>query len=213
MTACDAVARCWNDLMHRRGLAEPVSQAVLDELVAAYCEPHRAYHTLDHIAALLGLLAEHGQDAEDPDALKLSILFHDAIYDPARNDNESASAELARRQLLVLDFPETTITKVVRFILATQHGSDNTSGSDPDVALLLDLDLSVLAAHQAHYRTYAEAIRREYALYPDEAYIPGRRRVLQAFLAKERIYRTERLRALWEARARANIEAEIGRLG
>ena len=73
--------------------------------------------------------------------------------------------------------------------------------------MLLDLDLSVLAAAPDRYRAYAQAIRQEYAAVPDALYRPGRRRVLEGFLARPQIYRTERLRALWEASARANLSA------
>jgi predicted metal-dependent HD superfamily phosphohydrolase len=83
---------------------------------------------------------------------------------------------------------------------------------DCDLAVLLDLDLSTLAAAPAEYRTCAQAIRREYAQVPDELYRPGRRRILEGFLARGRIYRTDQLHALWEERARANISGEIAEL-
>lgn len=75
--------------------------------------------------------------------------------------------------------------------------------------MLLDLDLSVLAAAPDRYRAYAKAIKNEYAAIPDALYRPGRRRVLEGFLARPQIYRTKHLRALWEAPARANLSGEI----
>ncbi|NJO32913.1 MAG: hypothetical protein HC869_06995 [Rhodospirillales bacterium] len=81
---------------------------------------------------------------------------------------------------------------------------------DTDLHLLLDLDLSVLAAGPSRYRAYALAIRREYAAIPDEVYRLGRRRVLERFLSRQQIYLTERLRTLWEGSARANLTGEIG---
>ncbi len=59
---------------------------------------------------------------------------------------------------------------------------------------------------------YALAIRQEYSVVPDTLYRLGRRRVLEGFLARAQIYRTERLRALWEAPARANLSGEIAAL-
>ncbi len=70
----------------------------------------------------------------------------------------------------------------------------------------------LLAAAPDRYRAYAQAIRQEYAAVPDSLYRPGRRRVLESFLARRHIYLTERLRALWEAPARANLSGEIARL-
>lgn len=148
----------------------------------AYTEPHRHYHTLDHIADLLLLLEKHG--VSDADAVKLAILFHDAVYDPSRQDNEAASANLAREQLTFLGFPLRPIAKVEHYILATQHGASLSAAEDADLQMLLDLDLSVLAAAPDRYRAYAQAIRQEYAAVPDALYRPGRRRVLEGFLAR-----------------------------
>ena len=108
----------------------------------AYSEPHRHYHTLSHIADLLQLLDEHGGIA-DGDAVTLAILFHDAVYDPARQDNEAASASLARERLTLLGFPQQLLAKVERYILATQHGASVPAAGDADLQVLLDLDLSV----------------------------------------------------------------------
>jgi predicted metal-dependent HD superfamily phosphohydrolase len=211
-SAVALVQQRWDDLALRRGRSGPAAAAALDELIRAYRQPHRHYHTLDHIAALLMLLQRHTDAGSDQEALTLAILFHDVVYDPRRQDNEQASASLAAKRLTGLNFPEGLIATAVRFILATQHAREPPPGEDRDLDLLLDLDLSILAAPREAYRTYALAVRREYAHVPDALYRPGRRRVLGGFLARGRIYRTERLRALWEASARANLAAEIAEL-
>lgn len=211
MNAREPASNVWRDLAHRHGCDTASAERVLDDLVRAYSEPHRHYHTLGHIAELLQLLEEHG-GALDGDAVKLAILFHDVVYDPVRQDNEAASAKLAAEQMRPLGFPRELIPKVERYILATQHGTSLAAAGDADLHLLLDLDLSVLAAASDRYRTYAQAIRQEYAAVPDALYRPGRRRVLEAFLARPEIYGTEQLRALWEAPARANLSSEIAAL-
>ena len=194
------------------GCAGSAAQPVLDELVGAYAEPHRAYHTLDHIAALLQLLDVHGGTRPTGMRCELAILFHDVVYDPGTDRQRGGERAPCARAPGDTRISEATIAKVERYILATQHGTSRDAAADTDLALLLDLDLSVLAAAPDAYRAYAQAIRREYALYPDEVYRPGRRRVLEGFLARERIYLTDRLRALWEARARANLAGEIAAL-
>jgi predicted metal-dependent HD superfamily phosphohydrolase len=209
MNACALVSDVWRNLMHRRGCSAPAAQAVLDEFVHAYAEPHRHYHTIEHVASLLRLMDEHGHAIVDRNPVTLAILFHDVVYDPARHDNEQASADLAGERLVLLGFPGQLVSKVGSYILATQHDLSAPAKDDADLALLLDLDLSILAAAPAAYRTYAQAIRREYASVPDALYRAGRRRILEGFLARERIYRTEQLRALWEARARTNIAGEV----
>jgi predicted metal-dependent HD superfamily phosphohydrolase len=213
MSARTIVQRCWDDLVLLHDCAGLAAEAVLDELVRAYGQPHRHYHTLDHIAALLRLLEEHDRGIGDRDAVALAILFHDIVYDPVRHDNEEASAALAGERLTGLGFPRELVAKVARNVNATAHGQGALSPDDADLALLLDLDLSILAAAPAEYHAYARAVRREYAHVAEGLYRAGRRRVLQAFLDREQIYRTEQLRALWEARARANIADEMAELG
>jgi len=208
MSARGLVSDAWRDLVRRHGCDAASAESTLAELVRAYAEPHRHYHTLDHIADLLHLLEQHG-GASDADAVKLAILFHDAVYDPARQDNEAASANLAVRQLSPLGFPRQLLGKAERYILATQHGAAPQAMGDDDLDVLLALDLSVLAAAPDRYRTYALAIRQEYSAVPDTLYRSGRRRVLEGFLARPQIYRTEGLRSLWEAPARANLAGEI----
>ena len=202
------VSSAWRDLVRRHGYDAVAAERALEELVRAYAEPHRHYHTLDHIADLLRLLEKHG-GVSGADAVKLAILFHDAVYDPARQDNETASARLAVVQLSALGFAADLVAKVESYILATQHGAPVAAIGDADLDQLLDLDLSVLAAAPDRYRAYAQAIRQEYAMVSDALYRPGRRRVLEGFLARPQIYRTEGLRSLWEAPARANLAGEI----
>jgi predicted metal-dependent HD superfamily phosphohydrolase len=211
MNARKLVCDAWRELVRRHGSDAVLAESTLEELVRAYAESHRHYHTLDHIADLLLLLEKH-DGASDADAVKLAILFHDAVYDPARQDNEAASANLAVKWLSVVGFSRPLLDKVERYILATQHGATPQAMEDADLDMLLDLDLSVLAAPSDRYRAYAQAIRQEYAIVPDTLYRPGRRRVLDEFLARPHIYRTERLRALWEASARANLSGEIAAL-
>jgi predicted metal-dependent HD superfamily phosphohydrolase len=212
MSARERVERCWNGLAATWDWAEPAAAAVREELVAAYGEPHRHYHTLDHIASLLGLLDQYGDGIGHRDILALAILFHDVVYDSARSDNEEASASLAAERLSALGLPPQATAEVARYILATRHRQNADPIDTAGLALLLDLDLSILGATPAQYRAYAEAIRREYAFVPDDLYRTGRRRVLEAFLARERIYRTDRLAALWEGPARANLAAELAEL-
>jgi len=207
----ELLSHAWHDLARRHDCETPRALLLLDELLADYSEPKRSYHTVEHIASLLRQLDDHGRAVVDRDAVVLAMLFHDVIYDPLRHDNEERSAALARERLASVGLPDQLVAKVERYIQATKHRQDLDT-DDADLALLLDLDLSTLAAEPAEYRLYADAIRREYEEVPDEQYRSGRRRVLEGFLARGRIYQTDRLRARWEERARANIAAEIADL-
>jgi predicted metal-dependent HD superfamily phosphohydrolase len=184
---------------------------ILSSLIAAHDDDSRHYHNLVHIAAMLRGLATHGAAARDRDALALAILFHDAIYDATKSDNEAASARLAKLHLGDLGVAFETITRVHTLILATRHG-EQPPADDPDMALLVDLDLAILAAAPERYAGYAAGVRREYGHVPDEAFRAGRAKVLVGFLARPRLYATASLAALWEAKARANLTAEIAAL-
>ena len=182
------------------------------ELIDAYSSSGRHYHNVDHIAALLALSAEHAASLTDRPAVDLAIFYHDAVYVPTRSDNEAKSAALAYERLGALGLPAVQVECVARYIEATKHaGAEPTGESDLDH--LLDFDLSILAAEPAPYETYAAAIRREYSIYPDLLYRPGRAKVLRAFLAMPRLYRVPALAARWEAAARANLERELAQLG
>lgn len=183
---------------------------LLADLAMRYAEPHRHYHTLDHIGALLALLAQHRPLAHDTHAIAAAICFHDAVYDTHRQDNEARSAELARTELARLGWHEPATDKVVALVLATQH--HDAALADADAQLFLDFDLSILAADPALYDAYAAAVRREYAWVPERAYAQGRSAVLQGFLAREHIFRTPALHALWDAPARANLARELSAL-
>ena len=182
-----------------------------DELVTAYSGKGRHYHNLDHIEALLALSGEHAARLTDRDTVDLAIFYHDAVYEPTRSDNDAKSAALAQQRLAELEAPADRIAKVARYIEATKHAGAAPTG-DGDLDHLLDFDLSILAAEPAAYEAYARAIGKEYAIYPDLLYRPGRAKVLRAFLAMPRIYRAPELAATWEAAARANLAAELGRL-
>lgn len=57
------------------------------------------------------------------------------------------------------------------------------------VHFFLDSDISILAATPlSYYQVYAEAIRREYAHVPLEAYREGRAKVLSGFLRREKLF-------------------------
>ncbi len=68
--------------------------AWLDEVFSAYRQPHRYFHTLDHLRNICELI--HAQVAEPADAAQmlLAALFHDIVWFPQHNDNEAQSAKL-----------------------------------------------------------------------------------------------------------------------
>ena len=74
---------------------------------------------------------------------------------------------------------------------------------------LSDADLAILAAETERYADYTASVRREYAHVPDADFAVGRALVLRDLLSKPALFQTAHGRAAWEARARANILAEL----
>jgi len=184
------------------------SAATFDALVARYGEAHRHYHDLTHIAACLGWLDRFRDAAERPDEVELALWFHDAIYDPRAKDNELQSARLAREALGALGVERGAVDRIARLVELTETHAPGSG----DAALVIDVDLTILAAAPDDFVRFEEQIRSEYAHVPDELFRPGRRRVLQSFLSTPTIYQVPRIREELETRARANLERRIAEL-
>lgn len=191
-----------------------INAALPDELrarlAAMYAEPQRHYHTLAHVQALQRWLAHWQALAQAPGLIDAAIWFHDAVYDPQRQDNELRSAELARVELGALGWPAAEVARVAALVLATQH--HDADAHDSDAWLFLDLDLSVLGQREPVYAAYADAVRAEYAWVDEARYRAGRAAVLRGFLDRAAIYRTPTLHAAWEAQARINLARELSAL-
>jgi len=186
----------------------------LDRLLARHREPHRRYHTVSHVAAVLDtaedLLAE--VDGADAAAVRLALFFHDAVYAPQApaGANEAASAALAERELALLGVGTGCAGATSAAIAAT---ADHRLPPDrsPTTAVVLDADLAILAAEPARYEAYVTGVRAEYAHVDDEGWRAGRAAVLTAFLDRPVIFVTAPMHAS-EHRARANLAAELSRL-
>jgi predicted metal-dependent HD superfamily phosphohydrolase len=181
--------------------------SVIDDVLDRWAEPHRRYHNLDHLHAVLDVADAHTSWADDIDLVRLALFFHDAVYDPRAADNEQASADLSATLLTRCSVPAAAREEVHRLVRLT--AGHNVDPPDRNGSLVADADLAVLARDWPDYQAYAEAIRAEYAYVPDDLFRAGRAHVLSGLLALPVLYRIEPLRARWEARARANLTREL----
>jgi predicted metal-dependent HD superfamily phosphohydrolase len=184
----------------------PTSRTEWSALVAAWSEPHRSYHDLRHLAAVLGLVSALADAADDADAVRLAAWYHDVVYDPTRLDNEAVSAGRAKAGLRGL-VPAGRAAEVERLVLLT--AGHDPAPDDANGAVLCDADLAVLAGPPDAYAVYASAVRAEYAHLSDAAFTAGRIAVLERLLALPRLYRVPSVAGEWEPRARANLTAEL----
>lgn len=157
----------------------PVANEILHHTIAAYGEPHRKYHTLDHIADCLQKLQPYS-GREDYLQLFLGLLWHDVVYDTnpkqsGDSGNEELSADFAEQAMWTLGLPESA--QVYDLIRSTEkHDPHN----EPE-ALLCDIDMSILAESEGAYDAYVNAIRFEYGQYTDGQFNAGRLAALKSF--------------------------------
>lgn len=175
------------------------------ELQSAYADPARHYHSTAHIGACLAHFDRWRHLAEDAALVELALWTHDLVYDTRRQDNEAASAACACRWLDVAGIGERA-AELTELILATCH-QQVPEGND--AALVVDMDLAILASDEVIYRQYEAAVRAEYSWVPEPLFRAGRTRLLRQLLALPALYQHPPLAERWEAPARRNLQAAL----
>lgn len=194
--------RTWEELGAK---GEP---ALFNQLIAAYSERHRHYHTLQHLRECLQAMEPARALAHRPAEVELALWFHDAVYDVHRHDNEERSAEWAAMAMRHAGLPDAAVQRVHALIMATKHKA---LPADIDAQVLVDVDLAILGATEARFDESDAQIRREYAHVPESAFREGRCCVLRSFLERPRLYATEAFHAALEEQARRNLVRAIER--
>ena len=188
-----------------------------EALEAAYATPPRAYHDWTHVQAVLQHyreVAAAGPGWERPDEAWLAVLYHDAVYEAGRADNESRSAELARAHVARwLPAGVVDADRVAALVLLTaRHGQLAIDELDADAALFLDCDMAILGAEPAAFDAYDRGIAAEYrGKVPGWLFRLNRRRFLKALLARERIFLSDFFHARLDTQARRNLRRAVTR--
>lgn len=191
-------ARVWPDL--------------IDVLKSLYGEAHRAYHTWDHILALL----DHFERLEwhDPMSVEVALFWHDVIYEPLSSTNEADSAAMMR-ETMIGRADNALLDRAESIVLATakhQVPSGSNDALAQDCALFLDMDLSILGAPWDEFDRYDRAIRQEFIAIPDQVFLPRRRAIMAEFLERERLFLTDTFHQIYDATARANLARLVASL-
>ena len=198
-----ALALRWTELA-------PEDPRTGEELAARWSEPHRVYHGIDHLRAVLDrleLLADGGEPVSRE--TRLAAWFHDAVHRGTSPDDEQASAELATELLGPVTGTGTAeeVARLVRLTATHEPAEDDAAGR-----ALCDADLGVLGGDAEEYGAYTEQVRAEYAHVPEADFRRGRAEILRRLLERPRIFHTATGRRLWEVPARANLAREIAAL-
>ena len=179
------------------------------EIETAYSNKRRHYHTLNHLENLLNQLIENKNEISDWHAILFSLYFHDIIYTVLKTNNEEKSARVAEIKMTALTVPKEIIERCKGHINATKV---HATSADPDTNIFTDADLSILGAPWQTYVQYCKCVRKEYLLYPDFMYNPGRKKVLIHFLQMPKIFKIGYFFENFEVQARKNLQQEFDTL-
>ena len=191
----------WRAAWQALRLPEPGGD-VLASVLARWSEPHRKYHTPQHLRECLALFERDRALAERPGEVAVALWFHDAVYDTNRHDNEAASADWARRVLHEAGATDECAGRVHALIMATRHSEQPAT---PDAKLLVDIDLAILGAAPARFDEYERQIRDEYGFVAEATFRAKRGEILRLFLDRPGLFSTPAYAARFDAPARANL--------
>ena len=183
----------------------PLSTRTIERLRRRYDDPRLPYHNAVHVGLLWLRHLAHGGDADDL-GMALAILFHDAVYQPRRRDNEARSAALLRKAA----GPREEVEWAAAALLATADHLGY-AGSDPRVLRLLDLDLTPLAEPEPIFTRNTAALRQEAVSLTDAEWSAAQHRLLSGFAARSPLFRSG-LGPFYEAAAQRNIASLLPRL-
>lgn len=144
-----------------------IDPAVLER----YSEPHRFYHTLDHLDEIWQLLEAQGYG--DNDVLLLATVFHDIIYDPRSATNEEDSAQYFNE---VFGGDAALKALVTDIILDTKHHKPGSALSE----IFSAADLNILYQPFDKLLVYERQIFKEFQFVDHKIYREKRAEVLKS---------------------------------
>lgn len=188
---------------------------IFDVLVAAYCEPHRKYHTLKHVIHCLREFDGARNLVENPNVVETAIWFHGFVYDTSEEwaqFNEAFSSATAYGYVRELGLSHLFGLEVLCLVLATKFHEPIIVCKPMDVRVLIDADLSSLGKLWSEFQEDSRAVREEYDHVPEAVFREKRVEILQGFLNRQKIYRTDYFYEKYEAQARENLKRAIEEL-
>jgi predicted metal-dependent HD superfamily phosphohydrolase len=176
-----------------------------------YVTPHRFYHTIEHVDAMLDGYENYFHE-EMSLAEYFAILYHDAVYKPwsSQNEEESVCLMFAHHPNYYPKIKHEVLDAAKEIIMATKH----LDGQVISVRCqrVVDLDMMILGKSPDVYDEYVARTRKEYSMYSDEQWAAGRTHVLQQFLDTPRLFLTNEMYTVFEQAARGNIQRELASL-
>jgi predicted metal-dependent HD superfamily phosphohydrolase len=188
-------------------------QARIDGARQAYDSDGRYHHDFGHVIEVTDFIVDHLDECQQPFVPLWAAVYHDKVmsFDKVPYGYNEQQSTVDAGQELIGILPQFHIGQVQAFVLATIDHSVG-SAANPDLAVFLDADMSVLAAPWPRYLDYADNIRKEYARYSNEEFKIGRTNVLEVLLNKakhDELFFSRFGKTALAAIAQSNMAAEL----
>lgn len=162
------------------GIHADSTMSILD----AYSEPHRHFHTMDHVMSIVDQIEAHfGPDYSDTKmAFLYAAVFHDIVYVPGSKTNEADSVSVMRgegKHIPSLDIcvvPGHLVGLVEELILGTAEPV----GSSALSRVFNGFDRSILGAELPQLIDYGERIYKEFSFVPYHEFVPAHLAVIRS---------------------------------
>jgi predicted metal-dependent HD superfamily phosphohydrolase len=144
-------------------------------------------------------------------AIDFAIMYHDAIYDPKKNNNELRSADLflehhsSYLSVFLQGYTVDLILATINHALPAHKNADFNN----DCALFLDIDLASLGLSWEKFEENTEACRKEYAHVPEADFNAGRGIILDTFLSRDPLYFSPYFQNYFQDSARRNLKKSV----
>lgn len=141
-------------------------------------EPHRYYHTVNHLATMLTDIETNAFFKElskyEKHALMLAAFFHDAVYNPKKDDNEEQSIKVFIKAFSKADLK--MFDTVCGLIMVTK---DRKRPNTKLKRILWDADNAGFKKGYNHIFKNELLIQKEYAYLPKEKFREGKIKFLE----------------------------------
>jgi len=203
--------------LHDLLLTAALPAQVQFDLLRRMGSPERHYHGLDHLAALWIRHKRYGVGTPFVSRrlsrlIACAILFHDAVYDPTRTDNEQRSAALWEKSA-----PMGLSRRDVDWVANTIRATADHLAPYPVRTLrqrarrwLLDLDLTPLGDEPGTFDRNTRALRAEYRHLAEPEWRHQRTAFLRKVQNARGLYHSHPIAAAFAPRARRNLSRAVG---
>lgn len=159
-------------------VTEIIGKTQYNKVIEMYDEPGRFYHNRQHLDAVISTLNVDNLNPMQSSALCLAALYHDAVYDVERKDNEQRSLDLFMSHSDEMDHEQKEM--ICMLIMSTKNHSNNYDHGNILVDRLIEADLAELThGDMPTLLSVENRIFKEYQRYNYAKYREGRIDVLR----------------------------------